>query len=155
MPAKVADDASTITDSSVGAANSDEKVHIVQQLQADGLDASTIVADTDNPDLHVDTLRAWTIGLLLSIVGATINELFSERLPHITISHFVAQLVSYPLGIAWARYVPDRTLRCRYLTLALNPGPFNAKEYAIHGVADRQTYVDHDTHQCLIRSCWG
>jgi hypothetical protein len=39
----------------------------------------------------------------------------------------VPQLLSYPLLVLWARFVP----RKRIFGLSLNPGPFNVKEHVI------------------------
>jgi len=39
----------------------------------------------------------------------------------------VAQLLSYPVGRLWARYMPRKTI----FGVQLNPGPFNVKEHVI------------------------
>lgn len=51
------------------------------------------------------------------------NQLFSLRQPSVTISSLVAQLLAYPVGVAWAKYVPLGMF---------NPNrEFNIKEHAL------------------------
>ncbi|PHH72819.1 hypothetical protein CDD82_5787 [Ophiocordyceps australis] len=89
-----------------------------------------------NYDQHVpcNTLRAWVIGLMLVVVGASMNTLFSLRQPSISIGPLVAQIVAWPLGHAWAALVPERRFNTFGLAWSLNPGPFNIKEHTIIGV---------------------
>ncbi|KAG5659026.1 hypothetical protein KAF25_007579 [Fusarium avenaceum] len=82
-------------------------------------------------DLPCNTVRAWTIGMLLVIVGASMNTLFSLRQPSISIGPLIAQIVAWPMGHGWARFVPDREFNTFGMRWTLNPGPFNAKEHAI------------------------
>lgn len=82
-------------------------------------------------DLPCNTVRAWTIGMLLVIVGASTNTLFSLRQPSISIGPLIAQIVAWPMGHGWARFVPDREFNTFGMRWTLNPGPFNAKEHAI------------------------
>ncbi|KAG7436286.1 Sexual differentiation process protein isp4 [Fusarium oxysporum f. sp. raphani] len=82
-------------------------------------------------DLPCNTVRAWTIGMLLVIVGASMNTLFSLRQPSISIGPLIAQIVAWPMGHGWAKFVPDREFTTFGITWTLNPGPFNVKEHAI------------------------
>jgi hypothetical protein len=82
-------------------------------------------------DLPCNTFRAWAIGLSLTVIGASMNTLFSLRQPSITIGPLVAQVIAYPIGHAWARIMPERTFNTLGLSWSLNPGPFNMKEHAI------------------------
>lgn len=82
-------------------------------------------------DVPANTVRAWTIGLALTIIGASMNTLFSLRQPSISIGPLVAQIVAYPIGHAWARIVPEREFNTFGLRWSLNPGPFNIKEHAV------------------------
>lgn len=84
--------------------------------------------DEDEP---CNTIRAWTIGMVLVVIGASMNTFFSLRAPSIGISPLVAQIISWPVGHAWAKVMPSRmwnTFGCRW---TLNPGPFNRKEHTI------------------------
>ncbi|KAI1488116.1 OPT oligopeptide transporter protein-domain-containing protein [Biscogniauxia mediterranea] len=82
-------------------------------------------------DLPCNTIRAWTIGLSLVFVGASMNTLFSLRQPSIGLGPLVAQIIAWLLGRAWERVVPARQIRILGLTCDLNPGPFNIKEHSI------------------------
>ncbi|EIW86062.1 oligopeptide transporter [Coniophora puteana RWD-64-598 SS2] len=85
------------------------------------------VANTDDPSIPVTTIRTWTIGLAWAILMPGVNQFFFFRYPSVPITGIVAQLLSFPLGRLWARYVP----RWRVLGVALNPGPFTIKEHVL------------------------
>ncbi|KAI2637347.1 OPT oligopeptide transporter protein-domain-containing protein [Xylaria nigripes] len=82
-------------------------------------------------DLPCSTIRAWTIGLSLTLVGATFNTIFSLRAPSIGIGPLIAQIVAWVMGRMWERVVPNKQLTLFGVTCELNPGPFNMKEHAI------------------------
>ena len=44
------------------------------------------VANTDDPDMPVNTLRAWTIGILWSILLPGLNQFLFFRYPAITVT---------------------------------------------------------------------
>jgi OPT family oligopeptide transporter len=85
-------------------------------------------------DLPCNTVRAWTIGLSLTIIGASMNTLFSLRQPSIAIGPLLAQIIAWPMGHGWAAVMPTRQFRTFGITWSLNPGPFNVKEHAIIAV---------------------
>ncbi|EAQ89148.1 hypothetical protein CHGG_05767 [Chaetomium globosum CBS 148.51] len=100
----------------------------------------------DDPSLPCNTVRAWAIGLSLIFLGASMNTLFSLRSPNISLGALIAQVIAWPLGRGWARFVPDKEVTLPMLWLGkgvgrgagvkkvrlkLNPGPFNVKEHAI------------------------
>ncbi|KAH9994472.1 OPT oligopeptide transporter [Russula vinacea] len=85
------------------------------------------VSNTDDMEMPADTLRSWTIGLFWAIFIPGLNQFFHFRYPSITIGSLVAQLLSFPLGCAWARTVPG----VRILGVSLNPGPFSLKEHVV------------------------
>jgi OPT oligopeptide transporter protein len=89
------------------------------------------VKNTDDEDLPCNTVRAWSIGLILVVLGAAMNTLFSLRQPSISIGALVAQIIAWPIGHAWARYLPDKRFSFFGIPWSLNPGPFNIKEHAI------------------------
>lgn len=82
-------------------------------------------------DLPANTIRAWVLGLTLSVFGAAMNTLFSLRQPSIGVGPIVAQLISYALGKTWARYMPSRQFRTFGIDWNPNPGPFNIKEHSV------------------------
>lgn len=82
-------------------------------------------------DLPCNTVRAWTIGLALVVVGASMNTIFSLRQPSIGVGPLIAQIIAWPLGHGWARVMPEREFNTFGLKWRLNPGPFNIKEHSI------------------------
>ncbi|EAW06700.1 small oligopeptide transporter, OPT family [Aspergillus clavatus NRRL 1] len=82
-----------------------------------------VVQPVDDVSLSLNTMRMWVIGVIFTIVGSGLNQFFSLRQPSVTISALVAQLVAYPIGCAWARWMPIGLL---------NPNHhFNIKEHAL------------------------
>ncbi|KAE8374186.1 OPT oligopeptide transporter protein-domain-containing protein [Aspergillus bertholletiae] len=82
-----------------------------------------VVRPVDDVHLPVNTVRMWTIGVIFTIVGSGLNQFFSLRQPSVTISALVAQLVAFPVGCAWAKWLPLGRL---------NPDRhFNIKEHAL------------------------
>ncbi|KAK0669619.1 putative sexual differentiation process protein [Cercophora samala] len=91
------------------------------------------VSPYDDPTLPCNTIRAWAIGLSLIFLGASMNTLFSLRSPSISLGALIAQVIAWPLGHGWARFVPDYHIKIPFVKkkLRLNPGEFNIKEHAI------------------------
>ncbi|KAH7146222.1 OPT family small oligopeptide transporter [Dactylonectria macrodidyma] len=89
------------------------------------------VPPTDDEDMPINTIRAWTIGSIMCTIIAACNILLGLRYSPITITSTVVQLVSYPIGCGWAKVVPDYRFKVFGHELSLNPGPFNVKEHTI------------------------
>jgi OPT family small oligopeptide transporter len=85
------------------------------------------VANTDDPTIPCNTLRAWTLGLFWAIIIPGLNQFFFFRYPAVTVTSIVAQLLTFPLGRAWARVLPNVSI----FGVHLNPGPFTIKEHVI------------------------
>ncbi|KAG2135112.1 OPT oligopeptide transporter protein-domain-containing protein [Suillus clintonianus] len=85
------------------------------------------VANTDDPSIHVTTLRTWVLGLAWAIVMPGVNQFFFFRYPSVPITGIVAQLLSFPIGRLCAAYLP----RIKILGISLNPGPFTIKEHVL------------------------
>lgn len=85
------------------------------------------VANTDDPSIHVTTLRTWVLGLAWAIIMPGVNQFFSLRYPSVPITGIVAQLLSFPIGRFCAAYIP----RKKILGISLNPGPFTIKEHVL------------------------
>ncbi|RDB22006.1 Sexual differentiation process protein isp4 [Hypsizygus marmoreus] len=85
------------------------------------------VANTDDPDIPVSTVRSWFLGLIWAIVIPGLNQFFYFRYPSVTVTGVVAQLLVFPIGRAWARFVPN----VKIFGLSLNPGPFSIKEHVL------------------------
>lgn len=85
------------------------------------------VANTDDPDIPVSTIRSWTLGLTWAILISGLNQFFFFRYPSVTITGIVAQLLIFPLGRIWAKVVPN----FKIFGHELNPGPFSIKEHVL------------------------
>lgn len=94
-------------------------------------EVSSLVPPTDDPTTPINTFRVWVLGTIFSILGSGLNKFFSYRYPGITINSYVAQLLSYPCGVAMARYLPTRKFTLSGWSMTLNPGPFNQKEHIL------------------------
>lgn len=90
-----------------------------------------VVDNKDEPSTPCSTIRAWTIGVIFSVLLAFINQLFSVRQPMISIESNVVQLLAYPFGKAWERWMPNYEFTLFGRRHGLNPGPFNKKEHML------------------------
>ncbi|KAF8066877.1 OPT oligopeptide transporter protein-domain-containing protein [Lyophyllum atratum] len=85
------------------------------------------VANFDDPDMPASTLRAWTLGVCWAAVIPGMNQFFYFRYPSVAIGSLVAQLLVFPLGRMWARFLPNKTI----FGFEINPGPFSIKEHVL------------------------
>ncbi|KAJ7579282.1 small oligopeptide transporter [Mycena floridula] len=85
------------------------------------------VANFDDPEMPVSTIRSWTIGLVWAILLAGINQFLFLRTPSVMVASLVALLVVYPFGRVWARFMPH----CNIIGHNLNPGPWTIKEHVL------------------------
>lgn len=85
------------------------------------------VANTDDFDMPVTTLRTWVLGLIWAIIVPGLNQFFFFRFPSVSITGIVAQLLSFPMGRAAAAWLPDITI----FGVRINPGPFTVKEHVL------------------------
>ncbi|KAH6625020.1 OPT oligopeptide transporter protein-domain-containing protein [Chaetomium sp. MPI-SDFR-AT-0129] len=141
---------SSDTDSEDGLALEDLELDLEEEEEEEDSpypEVRAAVRPTDDPSLPCNTVRAWTIGLALIFLGASMNTLFSLRSPNISLGALIAQVIAWPLGRGWARFVPDIEVTVplvwfgrgtrngivgiKGVRLKLNPGPFNVKEHAI------------------------
>lgn len=90
-----------------------------------------VVDNHDDPSTPCSTIRSWVIGLGFSILLGFINQLFSIRQPTIMVLANVAQLLSFPIGKAWEKTLPDVGFTLFGVRHSLNPGPFNKKEHML------------------------
>ncbi|KAG6872081.1 hypothetical protein C0995_013225 [Termitomyces sp. Mi166 len=104
-----------------------DKGHLVLEDDSPYPEVRSAVANTDDPDMPVSTLRAWIIGILWAVLIPGVNQFFFFRFPSVTITGIVAQLLSFPIGRAAAAWIPDWTI----FGLRLNPGPFMVKEHVL------------------------
>jgi OPT family small oligopeptide transporter len=85
------------------------------------------VPNVDDPTLPHNTVRMWTIGLMMTTLGCGLNVLFSFHAPVFLVSTFVSAMTAWPLGRLWDRVVPN----VKIFGVPLNPSPFNIKEHAL------------------------
>ena len=126
--------------------NIDEGEAVVGVLEDDSPypEVRSAVANTDDPSIPVATIRSWVLGMIWAILIAVcslalhvvtifltsyisqgLNQFFFFRYPSVNISSIVAQLLSFPVGRAWARFMPN----VKIFGHSLNPGPFSIKEH--------------------------
>jgi hypothetical protein len=82
-------------------------------------------------DLPANTIRAWSIGLVLCTLGSAVNMLFSLRNPSVTVTTYVIQLIAYPIGLGWDYIFPDRVFDVKGIKFNFQPGKFNIKEHVV------------------------
>ncbi|KAF9466766.1 OPT oligopeptide transporter [Collybia nuda] len=109
--------------------NMDKEAAIAGLLEDDSPypEVRSAVANTDDPDIPVSTLRSWTLGIMWAMIIPGLNQFFFFRYPSVTVTAIVAQLLVFPIGRTWAKVVPN----IKVLGIALNPGPFSIKEHVL------------------------
>ncbi|KAH7926403.1 OPT oligopeptide transporter [Leucogyrophana mollusca] len=109
--------------------NTDEDKSANRDTEEDSpyAEVCSAVSNVDDRSMPVGTFRAWTLGLMWTILLPGLNQFFYFRYPYVSISSLVSQLLSFPLGLLWARVVPDVTI----FGVAINPGPFTIKEHVL------------------------
>ncbi|EXV01840.1 OPT oligopeptide transporter [Metarhizium robertsii] len=117
----------TSTDDAEGAPAVDEAV----QDDSPYPEVRASVPPTDDPDMPVNTIRAWFLGVVLCTVIAACNVLLSLRRQSTSISPTVIQLLAYPMGVGLAKVLPTTVYRVSSHEFTLNPGPFNVKEHTV------------------------
>jgi hypothetical protein len=111
------------------------------------------VSNKDDPSTPAGTIRAWTIGLLFVILQSFVNQLFSVRQPSIRLQAPVIQLLSYPVGKAWEKWLPVGEFSLFGSQVKLNPGKFNQKEHMLISImANVSTSLPHSRY--IIFTSW-
>ena len=101
------------------------------ELQSEFLEVRAAVDLEDNVNMPAETFRAYTIGILFTLLGAIASNITSLREQPLVVSASIVQLVSLPVGRLWAKLMPDKTLTMGKYSLRLNPGPFTIKEHTL------------------------
>ncbi|PSS14862.1 hypothetical protein M430DRAFT_67507 [Amorphotheca resinae ATCC 22711] len=120
-------------DTAVVSDDLEKKLNVEHTLLEENSPYPEVAATVRNYDEEApcNTIRAWTIGLLLTTIACSINMLFSLRNPSISITTYVVQLVAYPLGRGWDLIMPKKTFNTFGYKWSFNPHPFNMKEHTI------------------------
>ncbi|KAJ5459952.1 uncharacterized protein N7458_001504 [Penicillium daleae] len=100
----------------------------VQDSQYESVRAAVRNTDGEEP---ANTVRAWILGMFFTTVGSGLNMFLSMRSPAISFPAIVVQLLVYPIGCLWAKYMPTRTFNTFGVEWTLNTGPFNIKEHTV------------------------
>ncbi|KAF7320173.1 OPT oligopeptide transporter [Mycena kentingensis (nom. inval.)] len=99
------------------------------------------VSSVDDPSMPVNTFRMWFLGLLLTVVMAGLNQVFSMRAPSVFVTSIVGQLISLPMGKFLEWVLPTTQFRTFGRVWSLNPGPFNIKEHVCITVMINVSYI--------------
>ncbi|KAL4928339.1 OPT oligopeptide transporter protein-domain-containing protein [Aspergillus undulatus] len=112
-----------------------------------------VVSNKDDDCTPAGTIRAWTIGLFFVVLLSFVNQLFSVRQPAIRVEGAVVQLLSFPLGRAWEKWLPVGEFALFGATLKLNPGKFNQKEHMLISImANVASALPHSRY--IIFTTW-
>ncbi|KAK2601959.1 hypothetical protein QQS21_004472 [Conoideocrella luteorostrata] len=91
-----------------------------------------VVDATDDPAEAVATFRCLFMGTLFCVLGSAVTQFFALRMPSISVSTYVVQLVSMPLGVLMAKYLPGYTFgKDKWWAFSLNPCEFTQKEHLL------------------------
>lgn len=82
----------------------------------------------DDPNVPVETLRVYILGIIWTGIGSVINTFFHNRQPAITLQAAVVQILLYPCGVLCAMILPKWNIGFGKYKMPLNPGPWNYKE---------------------------
>lgn len=81
----------------------------------------------DDQTVSCDTMRAYFLGLVWTIIGTGVNQFFSPRLPNISLSGGILQILMLPCG-RLLELLPNWGFAFRGKRYDLNPGPWTYKE---------------------------
>ncbi|KAH7166496.1 OPT oligopeptide transporter protein-domain-containing protein [Dactylonectria macrodidyma] len=138
-------------DSGSGVLNSDSKVSPVVGTEKikDGRDVDVedgeiedspydevraIVPPVDDPELPVNTFRAWFLGIVSTIIFSGLLQFFQLHSPPIFLASYLVIIVTLPIGKFMARVLPSKVINVFGWKFSLNPGPFNHKEHTITAI---------------------
>ncbi|EFX03915.1 small oligopeptide transporter [Grosmannia clavigera kw1407] len=82
-------------------------------------------------DVPINTVRAWMLGIISTVVSAGFTQLFGLHDPPLAMSPYVLILAAFPIGSFLARYTPRWEWTLLGRRLESNPGPFSTKEHTI------------------------
>ncbi|KAI9204885.1 OPT oligopeptide transporter protein-domain-containing protein [Polychytrium aggregatum] len=105
----------------------------VEQLDAHSAYAqiSAVVPTTDDPSVPCFTVRAMFLAILFCVITSAVNVILSFRTNAFTVPAYVAVIISYPIGIFFAKVLPDVRFKLFGVENSLNPGPFSIKEHVL------------------------
>ncbi|PHH74259.1 hypothetical protein CDD83_4595 [Cordyceps sp. RAO-2017] len=87
-----------------------------------------VACPLDEPDVPVETIRAYVLGIGWAMVGTFVSTFFNSRFPSISLNGSVIQILLYPCAKALERTLPDWGVTVLGTRHSLNPGPWTFKE---------------------------
>ncbi|EON96067.1 putative small oligopeptide opt family protein [Phaeoacremonium minimum UCRPA7] len=93
-----------------------------------------IVPPIDDPELPVNTFRAWFLGCVSTLIFSGLLQFFQLHSPPIFLAAYLVIIVTLPIGHFMARVLPARIFNVFGYKFTLNPGPFNHKEHTITAI---------------------
>lgn len=81
------------------------------------------------------TFRFWFLSTFWVVVGCAISAMYYFKPYYQTLSSYAVQLLSWGMGEAMAKHLPNKKMTVFGKSFSLNPGPWNAKEHALIVVA--------------------
>lgn len=82
----------------------------------------------DDPDMPVETFRAYLLGAIWIIIGSGVSQFFEPRQPPISLPASLLQLLLLPCGKIMAAVLPNWGFTFRGKRYSINPGPYTIKE---------------------------
>ncbi|KAA1133450.1 hypothetical protein PGTUg99_012769 [Puccinia graminis f. sp. tritici] len=96
---------------------------------------ANVVSLEDDSKATTLSFRVFLLGSFLGCTGAAVGQIFFFKSNGIGFNIFLIILVSYPMGKALERLLPNATISLtRRWSFRLNPGPFTLKEHLLIGV---------------------
>lgn len=115
------------------------------------VEVRAVVETTDDSSLPVGTFRMLVMGTVFVVFGTSMHQFFSIRMPSISLSTYVVQLLSMPMGTAMARYLPTRRWGgSGRLSFTLNPGPFSQKEHLLVAMMANVAFGSHHNGAYIV-----
>jgi OPT oligopeptide transporter protein len=108
-----------------------ESVYEKAQVYTQCLEVEAATVIEDDETMPAETFRAYVIGVLLTVLAAIISNVTELRAQPLVIQPTVIQLLAFPIGRAWARWMPTAKVRVGTWSLSLNPGAFTVKEHTL------------------------
>ncbi|WAR62080.1 hypothetical protein PtB15_14B174 [Puccinia triticina] len=96
---------------------------------------ANVVSLEDDSKATTLSFRVFLLGSFLGCTGAAVGQIFFFKSNGIGFNIFLIILVSYPMGKALERLLPNATISLtKRWSFRLNPGPFTLKEHLLIGV---------------------
>ncbi|KAK9244829.1 OPT oligopeptide transporter protein-domain-containing protein [Lipomyces tetrasporus] len=106
----------------------------------------------DDPEMPVETIRAYLLGIIWVLIGSFVNQLFYFRQPPLNLRAAAIQLLLYPCG-KFLQTLPDWQFTIRGKRFRFNPGPWNFKEQIFSTLmVNVGSYGSNFTNYVLIQS---